>query len=174
MAAAIMVSTFGTINALILTGARAYYAMAQQGLFFRFGGRLNQAKVPSSALWIQGIWAILLVVPRTYDPIGNKWGNLYGNLLEYVISAALIFYVLTVASVFRLRIKRPDVSRPYRIPGYPFVPGAYILVATTILIILFTYRPTTTWPGLIIVGLGGPLFWVLRKRTDRKNISSHP
>jgi APA family basic amino acid/polyamine antiporter len=172
MAAAIMVSTFGTINALILTGARAYYAMAQQGLFFRFGGVLNRAKVPASALWIQGIWAILLVVPRTYDSVGHKWGNLYGNLLEYVISAALIFYVLTVTSVFRLRIKQPNASRPYRIPGYPFVPAAYVLVAATILIVLFAYRPTTTWPGLFIVALGVPLYLFLQRRNQQKVESS--
>ena len=163
MAAAIMVSTFGTINALILTGARAYYAMAQQGLFFRFGGQLNQAKVPAFALWIQGAWAILLVLPRTYDPATDSWGNLYSNLLDYVISAALIFYVLTVAGVFRLRAKRPDAPRPYRMIGYPFIPAAYILVATTILIVLFAYRPATTWPGLIIVALGIPLYLLVRR-----------
>jgi len=167
MAVAIMVSTFGTINALILTGARAYYAMAQQGLFFRFGGRLNHAKVPASALWIQGIWAIMLVVPRTYDSVAHTYGNLYGSLLEYVISAALIFYVLTVASVFRLRMKQPNAARPYRVPGYPLVPLVYILVAATILFVLFTYRPTTTWPGLFIVALGIPLYLFLRRRNSR-------
>jgi APA family basic amino acid/polyamine antiporter len=166
MAAAIMVSTFGTVNALILTGPRAYYAMAKQGLFFRFGGQLNKARVPAWALWIQGIWAIVLVVPRTYDPVGQTWGNLYGNLLEYVISAALIFYVLTVASVFRLRIKRPNERRPYRIPAYPWIPAAYIVVAATILIVLFSYRPRTTWPGLFIVILGIPLYLFLRRRNQ--------
>jgi APA family basic amino acid/polyamine antiporter len=163
MAAAIMVSTFGTINALILTGARAYYAMARQGLFFRFGGQLNQAKVPAFALWIQGAWAILLVLPRTYDPTTGSWGNLYSNLLDYVISAALIFYVLTVAGVFRLRVKRPDSPRPYRMVGYPIIPAAYILVATTILVVLFVYRRATTWPGLIIVSLGIPLYLLVRR-----------
>ena len=167
MAVAIMVSTFGTINALILTGARAYYAMAQQRLFFRFGGQLNRARVPESALWIQGAWAILLVLPRTYDAVAGTWGNLYSNLLDYVISAALIFYVLTVAGVFRLRAKRPDAPRPYRMIGYPFVPAAYILVAGTILLVLFVYRPATTWPGLIIVSLGIPLYWILRRRIFR-------
>ncbi len=166
MAAAIMISTFGTINALILTGARAYYAMAQQKLFFRFGGRLNHAKVPASALWIQGIWAILLVVPRTYDSTTHMYGNLYSSLLDYVISAALVFYVLTVASVFRLRLKQPDAARPYRVPGYPLVPFAYIVVAATILCILFVYRPATTWPGLFIVALGMPLYLILRRRNS--------
>jgi APA family basic amino acid/polyamine antiporter len=172
MAAAIMISTFGTINALILTGARAYYAMAQQGLFFRFGGRLNHAKVPASALWIQGIWAILLVVPRTYDSVTHMFGNLYSSLLDYVISAALIFYVLTVSSVFRLRMKQPNAARPYRVPGYPLVPFAYVLVAATILFVLFAYRPTTTWPGLVIVALGVPLYLLLQRRNSRPITSS--
>ncbi len=162
MAAAIMISTFGTINALVLTGARAYYAMARQRLFFRFGGKLNSARVPAPALWIQGLWAILLVLPRTYDPDARVFGNLYSNLLEYVISAALIFYVLTVAAVFRLRWKRPEASRPYRVWGYPIVPGAYVATAGTILGVLFAYRPATTWPGLVIVLLGIPVYWLMR------------
>ena len=163
MAAAIMVSTFGTINALILTGARAYYAMARQGLFFRFGGTLNAAKVPASALCIQGLWAIMLVLPRTYDPVSGAWGNVYSDLLDYVISAALLFYVLTVAAVFRLRNKRPDAARPYRTLGYPVVPAAYIVLAGTILVVLFAYRPATTWPGLLIVLLGIPVYWLIRR-----------
>jgi APA family basic amino acid/polyamine antiporter len=167
MAAAIMISTFGTVNALILTGPRAYYAMARQGLFFRFAGRLNHAKVPASALWIQGIWAILLVVPRTFDSATHTYGNLYSSLLDYVISAALVFYVLTVASVFRFRLKQPNAVRPYRVPGYPLVPFAYVLAATTILFALFAYRPTTTWPGLVIVVLGVPLYLLLQRRNAR-------
>jgi basic amino acid/polyamine antiporter, APA family len=163
MAAAIMVSTFGTINALILTGPRAYYAMARQGLFFRFAGRLNSASVPASALWIQGLWAMVLVLPRTFTPATGKWGNLYSDLLDYVISAALIFYVLTVAAVFRLRRTRPDAPRPYRTKGYPFVPGAYVIAATTILVVLFAYRPATTWPGLAIVLAGLPVYWLVRR-----------
>ncbi|MBZ5682184.1 MAG: amino acid permease, partial [Acidobacteriia bacterium] len=119
MAVAIMVSTFGTINALTLTGARVYYAMSQQRLFFPLAGKLNRARVPASSLKLQGVWAALLVLPRVYDPTTQSWGNLYSNLLEYVISAALIFYVLTVAGVFRLRVKRPDAPRPYRTFGYP-------------------------------------------------------
>ncbi len=147
MAAAIMISTFGTINALTLTGARVYYTMAQQKLFFAFAGKLNAARVPASALILQGLWAACLVLPRTYDPATRVWGNLYNNLLEYVISAALIFYVLTVAGVFRLRMIRPDAPRPYRTLGYPIVPGLYIFVASAILFVLFAYRPATTWPG---------------------------
>jgi len=159
MAAAIMISTFGTINALTLTGARVYYAMARQGLFVPFAGKLNTSGVPASSLMLQGLWAALLVLPRTYSPATQSWGNLYSNLLEYVISAALIFYVLTVAGVVRLRIKRPDAPRPYRTLGYPFVPVFYILVATVILIVLFVYRPSTTWPGLLIMLVGVPIYF---------------
>jgi APA family basic amino acid/polyamine antiporter len=163
MAVAIMISTFGCINALILTGARVYYAMARQKLFFGFAGNLNAAKVPASSLRLQAMWASVLVLPRTFDPSTQAWGNLYSNLLEYVISAALLFYVLTVAGVFRLRVKRPDAPRPYRTLGYPFVPAFYIVAATVILIVLFAYRPSTTWPGLLIVLLGMPIYLVIRK-----------
>jgi APA family basic amino acid/polyamine antiporter len=170
MAVAIMISTFGTINALTVTGARVYYAMACQKLFFPFAGKLNAADVPASSLILQGLWASILVLPRTYDPATQSWGNLYSNLLEYVISAALIFYVLTVAGVFRLRFKRPDAPRPYRAVGYPFVPAFYILAATVILIVLFAYRPSTTWPGLLIVFLGIPVYLIIRRaaRTQTK------
>lgn len=168
MAAAIMISTFGTVNALILTGARAYYAMARQGLFFKFGSNLNKAKVPASCLWLQAIWGMALILPRTYDATAGLWGNLYSNLLDYVISAALIFYVLTVGAVFRLRITRPDAPRPYRTWGYPWVPGGYIAGASFILVVLFAYRPTTTWPGLLIVLLGIPAYlWIRRNQGER-------
>jgi basic amino acid/polyamine antiporter, APA family len=172
MAAAIMISTFGCINALTLTGARVYYAMARQKLFFRFAGRLNRARVPAYSLALQGLWACLLVLPRTYDPITRSWGNLYSNLLEYVISSALIFYVLTVAGVFRLRVTRPDAPRPYRTLGYPLVPALYILTATTILVVLFIFRPSTTWPGLLIVLLGAPIYAAIRQRGKPQRVSA--
>lgn len=172
MAAAIMISTFGTINALTLTGARVYYAMARQKLFFPFAGKLNAANVPASSLALQGLWAAFLVLPRTYDPATRSYGNLYGNLLEYVISAALIFYVLTVAGVFRLRITRPQAPRPYRTVGYPFVPALYILLATVILIVLFVYRPSTTWPGLLIVFLGIPIYFLIRRIASTEPVQS--
>jgi APA family basic amino acid/polyamine antiporter len=171
MAIAIVISTVGTINALVLSGPRAYFAMARQRLFFRFAEKLNSQKVPAGALWLQGLWAIFLVLPRTYDPNTHVWGNLYGNLLEYVISAALIFYVLTVSAVFRLRWKRPQAIRPYRTWGYPVIPAAYIVTAGTILIVLFAYRPTTTWPGLLIVALGIPVYWLARGKTERTSVS---
>src|ERR1700704_4234408 len=140
MAIGIMISTFGCTNGLILAGARAYYAMARDRLFFRSAGELNAAKVPAWALVLQGLWAIFLVLPRTYDPASKAYGNLYGNLLEYVISAALIFYILTIAGIFRLRQTRPEVDRPYRALGYPIVPALYIFGAATILLVLFVYR----------------------------------
>jgi APA family basic amino acid/polyamine antiporter len=167
MAIAIMVSTFGCINGLTLTGARVYYAMAQQRLFFPFAGKLNQAKVPASSLRLQGLWAMLLVLPRTYDPATRIWGNLYSNLLEYVISAALIFYILTVAGVVRLRFKRPNALRPYRTIGYPVVPAFYILAASGILAVLFAYRPSTTWPGLLIILLGVPIYWLISRSGNK-------
>lgn len=163
MAVAIMISTFGCANGLILTGARAYYAMARDGLFFDFAGRLNDAKVPAWGLVLQGIWAATLVLPRTFNPDTGTYGNLYGDLLDYVVSAALIFYILTIAGIFRLRAARPDAVRPYRAFGYPLVPGLYILGASTILLVLFAYRPSTTWPGLVIVLLGLPVYF-LRSR----------
>jgi APA family basic amino acid/polyamine antiporter len=169
MAAAIMVSTVGTVNALTLAGARTYYAMARDGLFFQSAGTLNSARVPAWALLIQGLWAVFLVLPRTYNPVTQSYGNLYSDLLDYIISAALIFYILTIAGIFRLRIKKPDADRPYRAFGYPWLPALYIIGAVAILIVLFTYRPATTWPGLIIVILGVPVYFLIaRSAQDRK------
>jgi len=165
MAAAIMISTFGCNNGLILAGARASYAMARDGLFFRAAGRLNHAKVPGWGLAIEGLWAAFLVLPRTYDPATRAYGNVYNNLLDYIISAALIFYILTIAGLFRLRQTRPDVDRPYRAIGYPIIPALYIAGAATILIVLFVYRTATTWPGLIIVLLGVPVYFAWRPRS---------
>jgi APA family basic amino acid/polyamine antiporter len=164
MALAIMISTFGCNNGLILAGARAYYAMARDGVFFRPAGVLNQARVPAAALLLQGVWAMFLILPRTYNDATGTYGNLYGNLLDYVVSAALLFYVLTVAAVFRLRRTRPDAPRPYRALGYPFLPAMYIIGATTILAVLLVYRPATTWPGFGIVLLGLPAYWLWKWR----------
>jgi APA family basic amino acid/polyamine antiporter len=164
MAIGIMISTFGCTNGLILAGARAYYAMARDGLFFESSGRLNAAKVPAWALLLQGIWAVFLVLPRTYDVATQRYGNLYNNLLDYVISAALIFYILTIAGIFRLRQTRPDIDRPYKAFGYPVVPALYIIGGATILAILFIYRTATTWPGLIIVLLGVPVYFAWKPK----------
>lgn len=164
MAIGIMVSTFGCANGLILAGARAYYAMARDGLFFRSSGRLNKAKVPAWGLALQGLWAAFLILPRTYNPATLAYGNLYSNLLDYIVSAALIFYILTIAGIFRLRATQPDVDRPYRAIGYPVVPALYIAGAATILLVLFVYRTATTWPGLIIVLLGVPVYFAWKPK----------
>jgi len=167
MAAFIMVSTFGCNNGLILAGARAYWAMAQDGLFFRSAGRLNQKHVPSWGLGIQGIWAAALVLPRTVKidaaTGAATYGNLYGDLLDYVISAALIFYILTIAGIFRLRRTRPEAERPYRAFGYPVIPALYIIGAAVILGVLLIYQTATTWPGLIIIATGIPVYFIWRK-----------
>jgi APA family basic amino acid/polyamine antiporter len=152
------------MNALILAGPRVYYSMARDGLFPRAAGELNQARVPGWSLLIQGIWSAALVLPRTYNPTTRMYGSLYSNLLDYVISAALIFYILTIAGVIRLRIKQPDAPRPYRALGYPVVPLIYILGAAAILYCLFAYRPATTWPGLLIVLCGVPVYWLTKAR----------
>jgi basic amino acid/polyamine antiporter, APA family len=166
MAIGIMISTFGCTNGLILAGARAYYAMARDGLFFRSAGELNTAKVPAWGLVLEGFWAAFLVLPRTYDPATHAYGNLYSNLLDYVISAALIFYILTIAGVFRLRATRPDAERPYRAFGYPILPALYIAGAAAILLVLFIYRPSTTWPGLVIVLLGVPVYFAWKPKNQ--------
>ena len=163
MAVAILISTFGCNNGLILAGARAYYAMACDGLFFRRAGTLNEARVPAWGLVLQCVWASVLVIPRTFNPSTGQYGNLYGNLLDYIISAALLFYILTIAAVFRLRRTRPDVPRPYRTFGYPIVPALYIVAAAAILVVLLAYRPATTWPGFVIVLLGIPFYAFLRR-----------
>lgn len=161
---AIMISTFGCINGMVLSGARAYFAMAKDGLFLPSAARLNRAQVPGSALVLQGIWTVVLILMRTYDPRTGAYGNLYSNLLDYVISAALMFYILTIAGIFRLRRLRPDIERPYKAFGYPVVPIFYILGAAVILTVLLIYRPATTWPGFLIVFLGVPVYWFLRRR----------
>ncbi len=162
MAGAIMISTFGCVNSLVLAGPRVYYAMAQNGLFLKSAATLNKANVPGRSLLVQGIWASALVLPRTFDPGTGQYGNLYSNLLDYVISAALIFYILTIAGVIRLRITRPELERPYRAWGYPVVPLVYIVGAVAILLALFSYRAASTWPGLLIVLIGVPVYYAIR------------
>lgn len=160
MAVALMISTFGCNNGLILAGARAAYAMARDKLFFAPVGRLNAARVPGWGLAIEGLWAAFLVLPRTFN--GGKYGNLYGDLLDYVISAALVFYILTIVGIFRLHVTRPAAPRPYRALGYPVVPALYVVGASTIVGVLFVYRPMTTWPGLAIVFVGVPVYYAWR------------
>ncbi len=170
MAAAIMVSTFGCNNGLILSGARAYYAMAKDGLFFKAAGGLNKFSVPSWGLIIQGLWSAFYVLPRTVKtaPDGKiSYGNLYGDLLTYVISAQLIFYILTIFAIYWLRKKQPDAERPYKAFGYPVIPALYIIGASIILVVLFTYQTAATWPGLLIIATGFPVyFWWNRKSAN--------
>src|SRR5205809_1257923 len=128
--------------------------MAKDKLFFKKAGELNTARVPGWALVVQGIWAAVLVLPRTYDPATKQYGNLYSNLLDYIISAALIFYILTIAGVFRLRTIKPNAERPYRAFGYPLIPLLYLICAGVILAVLFVYRTATTIPGVVIVLIG--------------------
>ncbi|WP_255550915.1 amino acid permease [Granulicella sp. dw_53] len=168
IALAIMISAFGCMNGMILSGARAYYAMSLDGLFFKKASKLNRANVPSAALIMQGMWTAVLVLIRTYEPTTKTYGNLYSNLLDYVVSAALIFYILTIAGVFRLRKMQPNAERPYRAFGYPFVPALYIFAAAVILVILFLYRTATTVPGVVIVLLGVPVYFLFNHRMQRE------
>ena len=140
IAIAIMIAAFGCMNALILSGARAYYAMSVDGLFFKSASVLNRANVPGGALMMQGVWAAVLLSIRTYEPSTGAYGNLYSNLLDYVVSAALIFYILTIVGMFRLRKTHPDAARPYRAFGYPVVPALYLICSFVILSVLFAYR----------------------------------
>ncbi len=165
MAVAIMISTFGCINGLVLAGPRVYYSMAHDRLFPAPAGKLNRAHVPGWSLVLQGMWAAVLVLPRTYNTANHSYGNLYSNLLDYVISAALLFYIFTIAGIIRLRFTKPDMLRPYRAWGYPFVPLIYIAGASVVLLCLFAYRASTTWPGLLIVLLGVPVYLFARRRT---------
>ena len=162
IAVAIMIAAFGCMNALILSGARAYYAMSLDGLFFKSASVLNRANVPSVALVMQGLWAAVLLSIRTYDPATNTYGNLYSNLLDYIISAALIFYILTIAALFRLRAIRPNAERPYKAFGYPIVPAIYLISAVVILAVLFVYRAATTIPGVVIVLIGVPVYFLFK------------
>src|ERR1700693_1862963 len=167
MAAAIIISTFGCNNGLILAGARVSYAMAKDGLFFKTTGKLNNKGVPATALYFQGLWIIVLLLVRTrrVDAAGAvTYGHVYNDLLEYVVFSVLLFYVLTIAGIFVLRTKRPDAERPYRAFGYPFVPLLYIVAALAIMFVLLLYRTQTAWPGLVIVFLGVPVYWFWSRR----------
>jgi len=166
MAIAIIVSTFGCNNGLILAGARLYYAMAKDGLFFRSSAELNKFHVPAWGLVIQGILAAFYVLPRTIKADGG-YGSLYNDLLTYVISAALIFYILTIAGIFVLRVKQPDAERPYKAFGYPIIPALYIVGASVILVVLFVYQTTATWPGLLIVLTGVPVYFIWRSLSSK-------
>jgi basic amino acid/polyamine antiporter, APA family len=159
MAVFVVISTFGCNNGIILASARVYYAMARDGLFFKSVGELNSKGVPARGLVVQSVWTCLLCLSGTY-----------GNLLDYVIFTVLLFYILTIASIFILRKKMPDAPRPYKAFGYPVVPVLYMLCMLFIMIDLLVYKPLYTWPGLIIVLLGVPVFFVWRRLN--KTVSS--
>jgi APA family basic amino acid/polyamine antiporter len=163
MAVAIIVSTFGCNNGLILAGSRVAYAMAKDGLFFRATGKLNDKGVPGTALIFQGIWIVILILLRTRNPDGT-YGNLYSNLLDYVVFAALLFYALTIGGIFLLRWKRPDAERPYKAFGYPVLPLLYIVAATGIMVVLLLYQTQTAGRGLVIVLVGLPVYWLWSRR----------
>ncbi len=163
MAIFIMISTFGCNHGLILAGPRVYYAMARDGLFFKKVGEINKFGVPGFAIVIQGIWAILLCLSGTY-----------GNLLDYVIFAVLIFFTLTIMAIFILRKKQPDIPRPYKAFGYPIIPAIYILTTTAIMIILLIYKPDYTFPGLVIVLLGIPVYFLWRKHSASRTETHEP
>ncbi len=154
MAAAILISTFGCVNGIILAGARVYYAMSRDGLFFRSVGKLGANGVPVNSLWVQWGWTCVLCLSGSY-----------GQLLDYVIFAVLVFYILTIFGLFVLRRRRPDAPRPYRAFGYPVLPAVYIAMASWICVVLLRYKPQYTWPGLILVLLGAPVYAVWRRRS---------
>jgi len=170
MAIAIIISTFGCNNGLILAGSRVAYAMAKDGLFFRATGKLNDKGVPGTALVYQGIWIILLIMLRTRKPDGT-YGNLYGDLLDYVVFAVLLFYVLTILGVIVLRKTRPNAERPYRAFGYPWLPLFYIVAAVGIMMVLLLYKTQTAGRGMVIVLLGLPVYllWSRQKSTAGKD-----
>ncbi len=150
MAAVILISTFGCVNGLLMAGARVYYAMSRDGLFFKSVGRLSErTKTPVNSLWVQWVWTCLLCLSGSY-----------GQLLDYVIFAVLVFYILTITGLFVLRRTRPEAARPYRALGYPVLPALYIMMALWICAVLLRYKPQYTWPGLMIVLLGIPVYLV--------------
>ncbi len=158
MAVAIMISSFGCNNGLILAGARIYYAMAKDRLFFQSVGTVNRHHTPGTALMVQCIWASVLCLSGTYS-----------QLLDFLIFAVLIFYILTLSGLFVLRRKRPEMERPYRALGYPVLPALYLVMAVFIEVQLLRYKPQYTWPGLIIVLLGVPVYGLWRLRSEAKS-----
>jgi APA family basic amino acid/polyamine antiporter len=152
VALAVMISTFGCNNGLILAGSRVYYAMAKDGLFFRSVGTVNRRNTPWAALWVQCILSSVLCLSGTY-----------GQLLDFLVFAVLMFYILTILGLFLLRFQRPDMERPYRVFGYPVLPALYILLALFLEVQLLRYKPQYTWPGLMIILSGVPVYWLWQK-----------
>ncbi len=153
----IMVSTFGCNNGLIMAGARVYYSMAEDGLFFRKVGLLNRFSVPGVALWLQCVIAALWCL-----------SGKYGDLLDMISSVVVIFYVLAIVGIYRLRKARPDIPRPYKAFGYPVLPMIYIVMGIAFMVLMAVYKPTYTWSGIIIALLGVPVYYVIRRRSIAK------
>jgi APA family basic amino acid/polyamine antiporter len=169
MAAAIMVATFGCINGLALAGARVSYAMARDGLFFRRVAMLNARQVPAAALVVQGLWAAALTLPRSVS-VDRKtgattFGNLYTQLLEYIVPADLVMYAVMVVAVVVLRRRAPTAHRPYRTWGYPIVPALYVSLALLLVVDLAYLAPSTSGIGYLIVASGLPVYLVWRRRS---------
>ncbi len=163
MAAAILISTFGCANGMSLAGARVYYAMSQDGLFFKSVGKLHpRYRTPAVGLLVQAAWTALLCVSGSYS-----------QLLDYIIFAVLVFYILTIAGLFVLRVKQPDTPRPYKALGYPVLPALYIVMAAWICIVLLRYKPQYTWPGLVLVLLGIPVYLFWSRTSARSADASH-
>jgi APA family basic amino acid/polyamine antiporter len=154
MAVLIMISTFGCNNGIILSGSRAYYAMANDGMFFRQAAKLNGNGAPAASLWMQAAWASVLCL-----------SGKYGDLLDYVVFAVLLFYILTILGIIRLRSTRPDAHRPIRAVGYPILPLLNVVLAAAICACLLVYKPQYSWPGLGIVALGAPVYLVWKRRS---------
>ena len=154
-----MISTFGCNNGLILAGARVYYTMANDRLFFKKAGTLNKNSVPEWALWAQCVVASILCLSGGY-----------GNLLDMISLVVVIFYTLTIIGIFVLRYKRPDAERPYRAFGYPVLPAIYIVMGITFCVLLVIYKPDFTWPGLIITLIGIPLYYFAISQQKNSNI----
>ena len=155
MAAAILISTFGCANGMSLAGARVYYAMSRDGLFFKSVGKLHpRYKTPAAGLLVQAAWTVVLCVSGSYS-----------QLLDYIIFAVLVFYILTIVGLFVLRFKKPNVPRPYKALGYPALPALYIILAGWICVVLLRYKPQYTWPGLVLVLLGIPVYFFWSRRT---------
>jgi APA family basic amino acid/polyamine antiporter len=159
MAAAILISTFGCANGMTLAGARVYYAMSRDGLFFKSVGKLHpRYKTPVAGLLVQAAWTVVLCISGSYS-----------QLLDYIIFAELVFYILTIVGLFVLRFKRPDAPRPYKALGYPVLPALYVAMASGICVVLLRYKPQYTWPGLVLVLLGIPVYF-FRSRSSAGQI----
>ena len=164
MAAAVLISTFGCANGLTMAGARVYYAMSQDGLFFKSVGKLHPKwRTPVAGIIVQAIWTVILCISGSYN-----------QLLDYIICTELVFYILTIACVFVLRAKRPNAERPYKALGYPILPAVYILMAAWVCVVLLRFKPQYTWPGLVIVLLGVPVYLLWTRRSAGQAVSKVP